>query len=227
MKKIVVVIFLGLILTNHLFSQQIKTVRDFGIWGGINIKKDLSKDIEINLEQQVRYYSNFTKFDDYIADFGFKYKMNKNFKLGVNLRYTYNEKRWRDAENNYRYNLDLNYKAKIYNKVKLYYRLRYQQEYVDLFRDFQTTNIKYSVIRNKVKFQYSINKKNKLFISAELYRLIESFKEPYFNLTRFQVGNDFNTKIGVFNCSLGYAQEINTTHPLSFYFVKTIYTLKL
>jgi len=226
MKKASIII-LSLILSNTLFSQQINVTRDSGFWGGINIEKKICKDFEINLEQQLRYYSNATKFDDYIIDFGSKYRMNENFKLGANFRYTYNAKRWKETENNYRYNFDLHYKGNITKKLKLYYRLRYQQEYVNLFSELQSTNIHYSAIRNKIKVQYRLSKMNKLYISGELYRLIETFKEPYFNIIRFHIGDNIKTKIGRFNCSFGYAQEIYTKGPLSFFFLKTIYTLKL
>ena len=221
------IIILYLLLSSSLFSQQIKVMRDFGVWGGINIEKKLCTNFEINLEQQLRYYSNATKFDDYIIDFGSKYRMNENFKLGANFRYTYNARRWKETENNYRYNFDLHYKGNISKKIKLYYRLRYQQEFVNLFSEYQSTNIHYSAIRNKIKVQYSVSKMNKLYISGELYRLIETFKEPYFNIIRFHLGDNIKTKIGSFNCSFGYAQEINTNAPLSFFFLKTIYTLKL
>lgn len=225
--KRIVVILLYLVISKNLFSQQIKVARDFGIWGGVNIEKEISKKTTINLEQQLRFYSNVTKFDDYIIDFGSKYKINKNFKLGANIRYIHNVKRWTVAENNYRYNLDLLYKGKLSNKLKIYYRLRYQKEYVNLLSEYEEINIHSSSIRNRIKAQFRANKINKLFISAELHRLIEMFKEPYFNLIRFHIGDNIKTKIGEFNCSIGYTQEINTNYPLSFFFLKTIYTLKL
>lgn len=125
MKKLIVIL-LYLLFSINLFSQQIKVVRDFGFRGGITIEKDLCESFEFNIEQQIRLFSNATKFDDYIIDFGGKYKLNKNFKLGSNLRYTYNRKRTKDAENNYRYNFDLLYKSKFLPKLNLTYRLRYQ-----------------------------------------------------------------------------------------------------
>ena len=56
MKKHTIIIIL-LTLTGNLFSQQIKVTNDFGFWGGINIEKKLSKKFELNLEQQIRFYS--------------------------------------------------------------------------------------------------------------------------------------------------------------------------
>lgn len=226
MKKNTILISLFLFLTNILFSQEVKVVRDFGAWIGFNVEKEMSKKIEVNLEQQVRYYKNATKFDDYIVDLGVKYKMNKNFKLGTNFRYSYNAKRWKDAENDYRYNLDLLYSGKIFSKFNFYYRLRYQHEYVNFFEK-PSSNIHYSGIRNKLKLRYTVNKKNKLYVSCELFRLMEPFKDPYFNMLRLNLGDEIKTNIGNLNCSIGYEKEINTNYPLSFLFIETVYTIKL
>lgn len=189
--------------------------------------KKLSKKFELNLEQQIRFYSEAKEFDDYIIDLGGRYKRNKNFKLGSNLRYTYNSKRWKEAENNYRYNIDLNYKFKILNKFTCYYRLRYQYEYVNVFSEFQSTNINSSAVRNRAKVKYKISKNHKVYFSTELFRLIVIFKEPYYNRVRFYIGDEINCKVGKFSLSLGYEQDINDSFPLTFFFLKTIYTLKL
>lgn len=226
MKK-AILILLSIIISNTLYSQVVKVTKDFGAWGGLNIKKELSGDFEINLEQQIRLYTNASRFDDYIIDFGGKYRMNRNFRLGANLRYTYNAMRWKDAENNYRYNLDLNYKSRISKKLELYYRLRYQKEFVNLFRAYEATNIYYSGVRNRIKLKYGINQKNRIYVSGELFRLMEVYREPYFNMIRLYLGDEIQTKAGDFNCSFGYEQEINTSYPLHFFFLKAIYTIEL
>jgi hypothetical protein len=226
MKKTIIIVFCLLLSKTH-FSQQIKVTNDIGAWATANIKKKIAKNFVINLEQQLRFYENAVKFDDYIIDFGGKYKMNKNFKLGVNLRYTYNAKRSAESDNNYRYNLDLNYKGNVSKKLNFSYRLRYQQEFVNLLSEYKKTNVHYSGVRNKVKIKYDINKKNRIYVSGELFRLIETFKDPYFNKVRFYLGDEIKTKIGDFNCSIGYEQEINIDYPLSFFFLKISYGLKL
>ena len=221
------IIILYLIFCKTMLSQQVKVTRDIGAWGGVNIEKTISKEFKINLEQQLRLHTNATKFDDYIIDFGGKYTLNKNFKLGANLRYTYNAKRLQDSENNYRYNLDLKFKSKLITDLKLHYRLRYQHEYVNLFSEYQPTNNNYSGVRNKVLIQYAANKQNEVFFSVELFRLIQTFRKPYFNKIRFYIGDNVKSERGRFNYSLGYEQELNSIDPLSFFFLKTIYTLKL
>ena len=60
------IIILYLVFSKTLVSQQVKVTRDIGFWGGVNIEKAISKEFKINLEQQLRLYTNATKFDDYI-----------------------------------------------------------------------------------------------------------------------------------------------------------------
>lgn len=217
----------NLLVSVNLYSQQIKVTSDFGFLGGINIEKRLSKDLEVNLEQQLRFYSNATKFDDYCIDMGGKYKMNKNFKLGANLRYTYDSKLWKDKVDNYRYNFDLHYNWNISDRLTFCNRLRYQHEFENLFTESRSTNMHYATIRNRVKFNYKVSNRHEGYFSAELFRLKETFREAYFNKVRFFLGDEFNSEKGKFSLSIGYDQEINSTYPLSFLFLKTIYTLKL
>lgn len=153
--------------------------------------------------------------------------MNKNFKLGTNLRYTYNSKLWKETENNYRYNLDVLYRGSISDRLVFYYRLRFEHEYVNLFSEQQTTNEDYSTVRNRVKVKYEIHKIHKGYFSAELFRIIEILKAPYFNKVKFYIGDDIKTRIGKIDLSFGYEQEINENYPLSFFYIKSIYTLKL
>ena len=104
MKKFCIIIF-GVMASIQLFSQEVKVVNDIGFWGGINIEKKIRKDFKINVEQKVRLYTNITELDDYLIDFGVLYRVNKNFKLGGNIRYTYDAKRWKENEHHFRYHL--------------------------------------------------------------------------------------------------------------------------
>jgi hypothetical protein len=227
MKKLGIVI-LFLIFSNALYSQEIKVVQDFGVWTAIDIEKKFGENVRINLEQQLKLHTNATKLDDYIIDAGLRYKLNKNFSLGANLRYTYDQKRWRSPENNYRYNLDFIYSGKLTDKLTIGYRLRHQHEYIDLFRENSQHKRNCYGIRNKVQMKYKLNKKNEMFFAFELFRLIETYREPYFNKFRIYFGDEYKTKkFGKIALSFGYEQELNDTYPLSFYFVKTNYTFRL
>lgn len=220
-------IFMFSILSYTMLSQQVKVTRDVGAWAGVSIEKKLGKDFEFRLDQQLRFYTNATKLDDYFVDLGGKYKINKNFRLGANIRFTYDQKRWKASQRNYRYNFDIVYRVFPTKKFSANYRLRYQREYVNLLSEDQSASSYSAAIRNGVKLKYALNKEHKVYVSGELFRRFESFRNPYFNKVRLLLGDEIQTKIGVLDVSFGYEQETNTEYPLSFFFGRVIYSLNL
>ena len=220
---------LGLLMLpiSALHAQEIRVVQDLGLWSGLNVKSKITDNLTINLEQQVRFYTNISEFDDYLAEIGAKYKISKQFKLGGQFRYTYNARRWKDTEHNGRYSLQIEYGTRLSDHLKLSYRLRYQQEFINLLSHYDPSNIRFSELRNKVKVRYDLNEKNRLHGSVELFRLMELYTKPYFSKIRFYLGNTFKTKLGPLDMSLGYEQDINSNYPLSFFFLKSIYTFEL
>ena len=101
--------------------------------------------------------------------------------------------------------------------------------FLDFFSGFFAAapqNIYSSSVRNKVKLMFKYNKTNRLFLSSELFKLFELFREPYFNKVRFYLGDEIKTTIGAFDCSIGFEKELHSNNPYSFIFFKTIYTIK-
>jgi hypothetical protein len=226
-------IFFFAILTSHLYAQQIKVTTDFGFWIGVKYEKKIFKSFDLDLEQQIRTFKNSSVLDDYLFDIGLKYPINKEFNLATNIRYTYNNKRVQENENNFRYNLDFGYKKELTQKSKIYYRLRYQKEYINHYRNIyyrltgiSSQNIYSSGVRNKLKIKFKLSKKIKFYTSAELFRLIENFREPYFNKIRFNIGDEIKSKIGKFDFLLGFEKELHSDFPYSFLFFKMIYSIK-
>ena len=212
-----------------LFSQQIKVTRDFGVWLGVDFKKELSRSFDLSLMQQIRTFKDATELDDYLFDLGLKHSINKEFEIGGNLRYTYNQKRVSYRENNFRYNLDISFKKKVVPRLSLRYRLCYQKEYVNLLSEFYNPAPQdiYSIhIRNKAKLTLRVNKKNRLFFSSEIFRLTQKYRASYFNKIRLYLGNEMKTRIGIFNYSIGFEKELNSSFPYSFILFKTIYVIK-
>lgn len=207
--------------------QQTKVTQDFGSWLGIDIEKKISKNFKISVDQQIRFYTNLSEFDDYLIDLGGNYKINKNFKLAAMIRYTYNAKRFDDVEFNYRYNFDLKFKGALTKKLTLHNRLRYQREHTNIFSSNEPLIFPFSAIRNMVELKYKVNKKHQLLFSTEAFRRFEAFKLPYFSRFRLYLGDEFDTKIGELSLSLGYEQELNNAYPLKFLFLKAMFEIKL
>ena len=68
MKRLVVLLLLLLISTSPLFSQQIKVTRDFGVWLGVDFKKEITSRFDLSLMQQIRTFKNAAELDDYVFD---------------------------------------------------------------------------------------------------------------------------------------------------------------
>jgi hypothetical protein len=226
MKKLFFTIIAFTILPTLLLCQDIIVTRDFGIWGGLVLEKEFSKHIEMELEQQVRFYNNATTLDDYLVDLGGHYYINKNFKLGFNLRYIYNAKRWSKTEHDLRYNFDLIYKANLANKLKLFYRFRNHQVNIINTQPL-ALGPKTIAFRHRLKIKYKYHNKNSLYVSTEAFRYIENLSLPYWGQLRLKMGNIFETMIGDFDCSFGLEKELNAINPYSFFYFKTVYIISL
>lgn len=226
MKKILIVIIL--LYTGNLISQEIKVTRDFGFWGGLVFEKDISSDYCLALETQLRTFHNSSKLDDYLFNAELKYSINKKFDLSGGLRYIFDVKRINGIEHNIRYNIDLEYTNKLIKKLKVRYRLRYQQEFINphLYINFFFTNnvqrIYSSSIRNKLKLNLKYNDTINIYTSCEIFRLFAIFREPYFNKIRCILGS----RINLVDIAIGFEKELNSDYPYSFAFLKTTYTFK-
>ena len=219
--------FLLVLLSQVLTSQIVKPVRDFGTWTGVSFQKKIKKNFTLTFNHQIRLNSNAVKMDDILFEGGIRYKIDKRFKIGGNLRYTSDNKWEAGNTRDLRYNIDLKYKTKFYKNLKFHYRLRFQKTHEDLFDLPQYENVFYSAFRNRFGLSYKLNDKNKASFFSELFRVTKTYRKTYYSKVRLLVGDEWKSKIGSFNIAFGYERSFYNNYPLSFYFIKTIYSLKL
>lgn len=84
-------VFLVMVFVNchkPLLAQQYKVISDLGLWTERKITKFFLKDFSLGASQQFRLNEDFSEPDDLISEIGVGYKINKNFSLGANGRYT-------------------------------------------------------------------------------------------------------------------------------------------
>ena len=218
--KLVIVFFL--FISSAAWSQEIKTTRDIGYWIGVGLDYKLNKKWTTSASQELRTFDNATKLSGAITEFGIRYKINKQFRLGAGLRYAYDRQRDLTFLSEARYNLDFKFKQKIVKHLQLHYRFRFQNNYSNIFSVPNAFEPEAN-IRNRVKFQYKL-KDHTLFFATELFRSYEFFRMLYFNSLRFSVGNKRETKLGDFNYGFAYERELNEVSPLNFFFLKLNYT---
>ena len=210
------------------YTQETHVEKDVGFWVGANFNKDFFKDFNFSSEYQIRTFKDGSEIDDHIVDLGITQRINNRYVIGSNLRYIYDKKRFVETEKNVRYNFDIKYKHQINSKSRLQYRLRYQQEYLNFFKNFYAPakqKVFNTTIRNKIRWTIKTNSLNQIFFSSELFRRSELFRYPYFNKIRFYIGNKRTYEIGDLNVSIGLENELNNKYPYQFVFLKTTFVI--
>lgn len=225
MKKNKILLILLVFFSTPAISQPIQTKQDFGIWIGFRLEKDLPKKFDISLEQQVRTWRNTTRIDQYLVDLGLKYKINKNFTLSGNARYIHDTNKFKNPENNFRYNLGIQFKLKIIKKLNFYLKSQYQQKFIYSVRSLSAERV--STLRHKIKLQLKYKKKHKFYFSTELFIRSSLVENPHFHKQRFNLGDKIKTKVGEFNAGIGYEFNVISSGFSSLFFLKLIYTIRL
>jgi hypothetical protein len=223
--KRILIFLLCLTFSAKIFGQELKTVQDIGLWLKVGLNYELSKKWDLTVEQQIRFFDNMGMTGAVLSDVGAQYSMNKRFKLAACLRYAYDRKKDLTLTHDMRYNLDLTYQTKSFFNMKLAYRLRYQNRYINLFT-FVDEQTKKMHLRHQLEWQYTL-KKYKIYANAELFRAYEYYKQPAFETLRITLGNEFDIAAGELDLGVGYERELNAANPLNFYFFKMNYTFKL
>lgn len=207
-----------------LLAQEYKVTSDIGLWTEISITKSFLKDFSVNVSQQFRLNEDFSEPDDWISEIGLGYKINKNFALEANGRYTKNYKYSEPTQNDYRYNFDLRYDGKLSSDFKLYYRLRYQKEFYGNSVGNQFLHYYETAFRHRIKLGWIKNKPHTIYSSVEIFRLTKKTREPFYSKYRLWLGDDFKLNPGKLDAALGIEHQLNDENPYTYYLLKLKYS---
>ncbi len=224
LKLNIAILFLFLLSSFPVSSQQIKTVQDIGGWTGIGLDYRFKKPYTVSLSQELRFFESFSKLEQSITEVGLEYAIDKRFKIGSQLRYAYARRSDHTFSNDVRYSFDFKYKLKLPKHFALKYRARYQTLYKNQF-GFTPEGTR-SNFRNKLTFGYSFNA-HFIYFSGEINRSIGNFQAPFFNKMRLNLGDKMNLSSGKLSYSLSYERELSTNYPLQFFFCRLYYTFQI
>jgi hypothetical protein len=211
-------------ITFSAWSQEVKTVRDIGVWASIGIQYQFNKKWQGSITQEARFDDNAGKLKRLLTDIGVRYKINDQFKLGAGIRYAHARKGDNLFTDDIRYNLDFMYRLELSKKLDLKYRFRFQNNYINLSSYYDEFTRKANA-RNQVELQYERGI-HTYYWNVELFREFVIYRRPYFNNLRMSIGDQVKTRLGVVDCFIGYARELNDPYPLNFFFLKIGYTFK-
>jgi hypothetical protein len=210
----VIMLLITVLITNISYGQT--DDEDWTSWSTIGVEYKLNKKWNFGIEEQLRLKENISEVDEFFTQFNADYKLFKNFKLGVGLRYIRendNNGKIQGYDNYFRFNIDATYKHEI-NNLELGYRLRYQNKnelgvsYDE--GDYVNQNIRF---KTSVKYDFKKWSLDPKF-SAEIFNRFQEGKENGFNKYRLTLGTDYKIKnfgkLGVF---YRLEKELNVDFP--------------
>lgn len=219
--------FILLSIVIYLFIKSISAQeKDFQVWTGITLKKDIADKIRISLEEGFRFDQNASSLKKYYTDVGLGYYLFKPLRISAYYRFT-KANELTHYETRHRYYFDLLFKHRI-SQVNFSLRSRYQNRYIDAIeRPWISETHQYN--RNKVAVKYDIqNNPVTPYISGELFYAINSSMGSYINKSRIKVGLEYRiNKSHELELSYMIQNELNTAYPLSSYVLGINYTVDL
>jgi hypothetical protein len=220
---VLIVLFLSAI--TPVASQESKAIKDLQLWSGIKVEKTFAKDWTISLEQELRLRHNVSEISNYFTELGLRYKINRNFALEGDLRFTRDKKRDNSYVNYMRYNFDLRYKGRL-DFLTIYYRMRYQKE-AEGMEVFEINAPYVKQFRNRIKLGVTSLKQIEPYVSAEIFQIFTPLYSSQFEYYRIVAGIRYEPgKIGEFDFGWGFNREISSPEPAMIFMFKINYTYK-
>jgi len=164
---------------------------DFGIWYSVSAEKKLVKNVEIDLDANVRTFDNASKIEEVFFDIGLTYKFNKFLSAAVSYRFTEFKENDDYFHPRHKWFADLKGKLPL-GDFNISARLRFQQRYKTYFED---ENDKESSEVGRIKFRTLYNIPSfpvNPYISAELFFPMFREKTRYIEKNRFMAGLEYN-----------------------------------
>lgn len=164
MKKKLLVMFVLISTAAFTLAQK----KDFGMWYSITAEKEILKDLDLEVDVNLRTYHDVKEIEEGFADFGLGYKFNKHLSAGISYRYT--QTREDDELYHPRHKWLADFRAKTaLGDFDVSGRLRFQQRYKTYFEDENDKESK-EHLRFRIKTAYDIPKfPLNPFVTAELF----------------------------------------------------------
>ncbi|MBN2814271.1 MAG: DUF2490 domain-containing protein [Bacteroidales bacterium] len=201
--------------------------RDFQVWPSVGLNLEIVKNLELEIEEEVRFRENATLIDRQVNDLSLNYRFNRYFKAGLNYRL---EAQWVNADDyNWRngFSGDLSLRMQP-ARFTLAYRLRLQSLKVERFRNETAFSGGYRH-RHKIEAEYDIQGVPLVpFASGELFIEQKTGAGAETSALRLWIGLEYRyRKLHRFNIRYGIDREYNQTDPLTAYLLAFGYSLHL
>jgi outer membrane protein assembly factor BamA len=178
--------FLLLCTASITFSQD-----DFGIWYSVTAEKKLVKNLDLDLDANVRTYNNASRIDEAFFDIGLTYKFNKYLSAAASYRFTEFKEKDDLFHPRHKWFADLKGRLPL-GDFDISARLRFQQRYKTFFQDLNDRESK-ETCRFKLMVLYDIPSfPVNPYIGAEFFFPIFTQTERFVEKNRFMAGFEYN-----------------------------------
>ena len=137
--------------------------QDFGTWTKINSDFKINKKTSFTNKIELRTFDNSRQINQIYSQFSFQRKLNKKLQTSFAWRLRFDNEEYSYITSN-RFHNDITYQKK-YSDFKIYLRLRSQYHIHPL-------KLNELFERTRIKVQYKINKKIKIYLYNEQYFLM-------------------------------------------------------
>lgn len=171
-----------LLLNVPVFSQ----VNDAQLWTSIALKKKIIKPLSVSFTQDFRFTENVSELGSFFSEVGLLYKINKNWRISGDYRFSYKIQLDNTYSRRHRYNFDLSYRIKYYH-FGLILRTRFESEYKKV-NSSETGHIPDNYSRNKLTLKYDITRRISPYASVEAFIPLNNPKIKGIDNMRYSLG---------------------------------------
>lgn len=208
--KCCVAVFLLSLLSSFPVLAQTPVNQDFGLWGAVSFNKDITKDMDLSLSQELRTEDNARTLGKLYSTLGIDYELERWIRFGINYRFMFN--RHSDGTYGQRHRVMADLKLRTYqHRFTFTYRARFEAElktynYTQEYGFSPATDL-----RNTGKVSYTLNRVYEPYLYIDFRFLLRDDDTPGFrglDRTRSKAGVDINLaknrELEIYFMSSGY-----------------------
>jgi hypothetical protein len=212
-----------------MLPAQAQQEEDLGLWTSVGVEKKISQRVTLKLEENLRFYDNVTKIDQFFTNLGAQYKISKHFKIAGFYRFIQKHRyKTGNVSIRHRFYADLTFRVKV-KPLIFVDRFRVQTQVQDIYSS-ELGNIPESRTRNKAEFRLDLDKRYQPYISGEIFYQIQDPRNEdvnnYLNAVRYSAGVDYEISYrSVIGAYYILQTTLNDSPSLNEYIIGLEYTI--
>lgn len=200
MHKRIIILFILALLPTWLPAQKME--QDALLWLGASLEKKFTKKASLLASPTIRLNRNVSSVENIFLDLGFLYKFKGPFSASANYRTGLNRNNELMFLWYHRYYFDVSFKEKIFDRIRVGLRARYQQQISAVQREEDWDDVR-KTFRIRAKIEPKWNKRTTPYFSSELFYRFNA-EDRGFNRLRLIAGAEY---------------EIDKRKSLEFYYI--------